>query len=213
VRVAGRTIDQVCALTVREARRFFEHLALAGREAAIADKVLTEIRRRLLAIAAAMLASIKAGCRHEGILPGGLKVKRRAPRLYRELMERPEDSLKDPLTTLDWIGLFAMAVNEENAAGGRVVTAPTNGAAGIVPAVLEYYRRFVPGANDDGLVKFLLTAGAIGLLFKENASISGAEVGCQGEVGVACSMAAAGCGSWRARRRPSTRKRWAPRCV
>ncbi|HEX9732746.1 MAG TPA: L-serine ammonia-lyase [Thermoanaerobaculia bacterium] len=151
-----------------------------------------EIRRRLLAIAAAMLASIEAGCRNDGILPGGLKVKRRAPRLYRELMERPEDSLKDPLTTLDWIGLFAMAVNEENAAGGRVVTAPTNGAAGIVPAVLEYYRRFVPGASDDGVVKFLLTAGAIGLLFKENASISGAEVGCQGEVGVACSMAAGG---------------------
>ncbi len=151
-----------------------------------------EIRDGLLAVAAAMRCCIEAGCRHEGTLPGGLEVRRRAPGLYRDLMARPEDSLKDPLTVLDWVALFAMAVNEENAAGGRVVTAPTNGAAGIIPAVLEYYRRFAAGAGDDGLVRFLLTAAAVGLLFKENASISGAEVGCQGEVGVACSMAAAG---------------------
>ena len=151
-----------------------------------------EVRRQLLAIAEAMRSSIRAGCENQGLLPGGLQVKRRASKLYRELMERPEDSRKDPLTVLDWVGLFAMAVNEENAAGGRVVTAPTNGAAGIVPAIAEYYRRFLVHSNADGLVKYLLTAAAIGILFKENASISGAEVGCQGEVGVACSMAAAG---------------------
>jgi L-serine dehydratase len=110
--------------------------------------------------------------------------------MHRELTARAADE-QDPLAVLDWVSLFAIAVNEENAAGGRVVTAPTNGAAGILPAVLEYYRRFVPGADDDGIVRFLLTAAAIGILFKENASISGAEVGCQGEVGVACSMAAA----------------------
>jgi L-serine dehydratase len=119
-------------------------------------------------------------------------VPRRAPALYHDLTSRPEEALKDPLTVLDWVNLFALAVNEENAAGGRVVTAPTNGAAGIVPAVLEYYRRFTPGASDEGVVCFLLTAAAIGILYKENASISGAEVGCQGEVGVACSMAAGG---------------------
>lgn len=146
-----------------------------------------EVRRGLLGIAEAMRACVEAGCRAEGILPGGLQVKRRAPRLFNELDGRPHE---DPLTVLDWVGLFAIAVNEENAAGGRVVTAPTNGAAGIMPAVLEYYRRFVPGASDDGIVQFLLTAGAVAILFKKNASISGAEVGCQGEVGVACSMAA-----------------------
>ena len=151
-----------------------------------------EIRRKLLEIAEAMRQCIHAGCRNEGILPGGLNVKRRAPKLARELQERPEDSIKDPLTVLDWVALFAMAVNEENAAGGRVVTAPTNGAAGILPAVLEYYRRFISGADDQDIVDYLLTAAAIGILYKENASISGAEVGCQGEVGVACSMAAAG---------------------
>jgi L-serine dehydratase len=123
-------------------------------------------------------------------LPGGLKVRRRAAELHRTLTT--EHYATDPLRVLDWVSLFALAVNEENASGGRVVTAPTNGAAGIVPAVLHYYTRFVPGASDDGVVRFLLTAGAIGVLFKENASISGAEVGCQGEVGSACSMAAAG---------------------
>ena len=149
-----------------------------------------EIRAGLLNIAQAMRSCVEAGCRNEGVLPGGLKVTRRAPRLYRELTSMPEAGLRDPLTVLDWVGCFAIAVNEENAAGGRVVTAPTNGAAGIMPAVLEYYRRFVNGANDDGVVRFLLTAAAVATLFKKNASISGAEVGCQGEVGVACSMAA-----------------------
>ena len=116
---------------------------------------------------------------------------RRAPRLYGELKEREEGNRPaDPLTVLDWVNLYALAVNEENAAGGRVVTAPTNGAAGIVPAVLHYYRFHTPGADDEGVIRFLLTAGAIGILYKENASISGAEVGCQGEVGVACSMSA-----------------------
>ena len=124
------------------------------------------------------------------MLPGGLKVRRRAHQLHRRLQsESPE---KDPLQAMDWVSLFALAVNEENAAGGRIVTAPTNGAAGIIPAVLTYYDRFIPDADDEGVVRFLLTAGAIGVLFKENASISGAEVGCQGEVGSACSMAAAG---------------------
>jgi L-serine dehydratase len=151
----------------------------------------TEIREGLLRIAAAMRQCVAAGCRHDGILPGGLQVRRRAPKMYRELAALPDGAPDDPLAVLDWVSLFAIAVNEENAAGGRVVTAPTNGAAGILPAVLEYYRRFVPAADDDGIVRFLLTAAAIGILFKENASISGAEVGCQGEVGVACSMAAA----------------------
>jgi len=149
-----------------------------------------EIRSGLLEIWSVMEACVRRGCTTEGILPGGLKVLRRAPGLYRRLTETPEAGLKDPLTALDFVSLYALAVNEENAAGGRVVTAPTNGAAGILPAVLHYYRRFVPGASDEGVVRFLLTAGAIGALYKENASISGAEVGCQGEVGVACSMAA-----------------------
>ncbi len=151
-----------------------------------------EIRDGLLRIWQVMQDCIQAGCEHEGILPGGLLVPRRAPALYRKLREQQESALCDPLTTMDWVNLYAIAVNEENAAGGRVVTAPTNGAAGIIPAVLKYYQRFAPGANEDGVVCFLLTAGAIGILYKENASISGAEVGCQGEVGSACSMAAAG---------------------
>jgi len=149
-----------------------------------------ETRAGLLKIWQVMQDCVSAGCRHEGILPGGLKVKRRAPALYRQLCASPEASLRDALSVLDWVNLYALAVNEENAFGGRVVTAPTNGAAGIIPAVLHYYMRFIPGANDDGVVRFLLTAAAIGILYKENASISGAEVGCQGEVGVACSMAA-----------------------
>ena len=132
------------------------------------------------------------GIREKGTLPGGLHVLRRAPSLHAELSSKPEAGIRDPLTVLDWVNLYALAVNEENAAGGRVVTAPTNGAAGIIPAVLHYYDRFVPGANEKGVFEFLLTAAAIGILYKENASISGAEVGCQGEVGVACSMAAAG---------------------
>ncbi len=134
---------------------------------------------------------ISRGCKSpEKTLPGGLKVRRRAAELYDHLRDGPEDALRDPLTILDWVGLYALAVNEENAAGGRVVTAPTNGAAGIIPAVLRYQQRFVRGAGEDDVVRFLLTAAAIGMLYKENASLSGAEVGCQGEVGVACSMAA-----------------------
>ncbi|MBN8727548.1 MAG: L-serine ammonia-lyase [Xanthomonadales bacterium] len=152
----------------------------------------SEVRAGLLEIWAAMKACVERGIRQGGTLPGGLKVRRRAPELYAELRDRPEAALRDPLTILDWVNLYALAVNEENAAGGRVVTAPTNGAAGIIPAVLHYYKRFCPAADDEGVLRFLLTAGAIGILYKENASISGAEVGCQGEVGVACSMAAGG---------------------
>jgi L-serine dehydratase len=148
-----------------------------------------EVRSGLLAIAGAMEACIKRGCEKEGILPGGLHVRRRAASLFRRLKADPRGA-NDPLAAIDWVNLWALAVNEENAAGGRVVTAPTNGAAGIIPAVLQYYRRYVPSADDDGTVRFLLTAGAVGALYKVNASISGAEVGCQGEVGVACSMAA-----------------------
>ena len=149
-----------------------------------------ETRAGLLKIWRVMQACVKAGCNTEGVMPGGLKVQRRAAGLYRQLNEHPDATLRDALTVLDWVDLYALAVNEENAAGGRVVTAPTNGAAGIVPALLHYYMRFIRGANEDGVVRFLLTAAAIGILYKENASISGAEVGCQGEVGVACSMAA-----------------------
>jgi len=148
-----------------------------------------EVRARVLEIWHAMEACVKRGCEREGILPGGLKVKRRAAGLYRKLKSDPRGT-GDPLVIMDWVNLFALAVNEENAAGGRVVTAPTNGAAGIIPSVLTYYRRFVPNADDEGTLRFLLTAAAIGALYKKNASISGAEVGCQGEVGVACSMAA-----------------------
>jgi L-serine dehydratase len=149
-----------------------------------------EIRQGLLDIWKVMRSCVNNGCRNEGILPGGMKVKRRAADLSRKLRGEPGITYKDPLVTLDWVNLWALAVNEENAAGGRVVTAPTNGAAGIIPAVMHYYQHFYPAADDDGIVRFLLTAGAIGILYKENASISGAEVGCQGEVGSACSMAA-----------------------
>ncbi len=149
-----------------------------------------EIRAGLDGLWQAMEASIERGCRQGGELPGGLRVRRRAARLFQELREWPEAGLRDQLTVLDWVNLYALAVNEENAAGGRVVTAPTNGAAGVIPAVLAYYTRFVPGAGAEGVRTFLLTAAAIGQLYKKNASISAAEVGCQGEVGVACSMAA-----------------------
>jgi L-serine dehydratase len=152
----------------------------------------SQVREGLLVIWKAMQDCLARGTREKGTLPGGLKVQRRAPSMLAELRNQPEASLKDPLTILDWVNLYALAVNEENAAGGRVVTAPTNGAAGIIPAVLHYYSRFVPGATEQGVIDFLLTAAAIGILYKENASISGAEVGCQGEVGVACSMAAGG---------------------
>jgi L-serine dehydratase len=146
-----------------------------------------QVRDGLLHIWAVMQECVERGCAAEGVLPGGMKVRRRA-RDLRETLERAGNT-GDPLHAMEWITVYALAVNEENAAGGRVVTAPTNGAAGIIPAVLHYYTRFVPGADSDGVVRFLLTAGAIGVLFKENASISGAEVGCQGEVGSACSMA------------------------
>jgi L-serine dehydratase len=149
-----------------------------------------DISKGLLHIWEVMQECVTRGCHTEGVLPGGLKVKRRAARLHRQLSGEQELH-RVPLGTMDWVNLYALAVNEENAAGGRVVTAPTNGAAGIIPAVLHYYRNFCPGYCDDGVVRFLLTAGAIGILYKENASISGAEVGCQGEVGSACSMAAA----------------------
>lgn len=182
-----------------------------------------EVRQGLLRIWEVMQECVRYGCQHEGILPGGLNVKRRAPELYRQLSAQPESSLRDPLVVIDWVNLYAIAVNEENAAGGRVVTAPTNGAAGIIPAVLHYHQRFCLGSIDtcplnlpilgdfkdalpnppifegrnlpncvsrDDIINFLLTAGAIGILYKENASISGADVGCQGEVGVASSMAA-----------------------
>ncbi len=149
-----------------------------------------DIDAGLMKIWQVMQDCVKRGCATDGILPGGFKVKRRAAPLYRDLIAHPEAALRDPLQVMDWVNLYALAVNEENAAGGRVVTAPTNGAAGIVPAVLHYYTRFVHHSNDAGVIDFLLTAAAIGILYKENASISGAEVGCQGEVGVACSMAA-----------------------
>jgi L-serine dehydratase len=151
-----------------------------------------EIEDGLRQIWAVMHACIERGCKQEGILPGGLNVKRRAHGLHQKLLDHPEDGPKDPLTPLDWVSLFALSVNEENAAGGRVVTAPTNGAAGVIPAVLAYYERFVPGANEQGIFTILATAAAIGMLYKKNASISAAEVGCQGEIGVACSMAAGG---------------------
>jgi L-serine dehydratase len=147
------------------------------------------VRVKLLRIWEVMQSCVERGFRQTGVLPGVLKVRRRAPKLYRVLSE---SSVPKPLDAMDWVNAYALAVNEENAAGGRVVTAPTNGAAGIVPAVLHYYTRFEPGANDDGVIRFLLTAGGIAMLYKQNASISGAEMGCQGEVGVACSMAAAG---------------------
>jgi len=151
-----------------------------------------EVRHGLLELWRVMRECVQRGFTAQGLLPGVLKVRRRAPKLYRSLAA---GAAGDPMHALDWVNAFALAVNEENAAGGQMVTAPTNGAAGIVPAVLHYYHRFEPGADDEGVIRFLLTAAAIGMLYKKNASISGAEMGCQGEVGVACSMAAAGLAS------------------
>jgi L-serine dehydratase len=179
------TGDELLAICDREGLRISD-VMMANEQA---WREPAEIRSGLLRIWQAMQDCVQRGIEQTGYLPGGLKVARRAPTLFRKLKHR---SQKDDLDQLDWINLYALAANEENAAGGRVVTAPTNGAAGIIPAVLHYYRRFVSGADEDGIIEFLLTAGAIGLLYKENASISGAEVGCQGEVGVACSMAAGG---------------------
>lgn len=150
-----------------------------------------EVRRKLLELWSVMDACIDRGCRTEGIMPGGLKVRRRAAQLHRQLKSQ-SNSFGDPsLNTMDWVTLYALAVNEENAAGGRIVTAPTNGAAGIIPAVLKYYLSHCQGSSDNDICRYLLTAAAVGILYKINASISGAEVGCQGEVGSACSMAAA----------------------
>ena len=163
---------------------------MMANECAICPRAVVE--ERIAAIDAAMMACIERGLRAKGILPGGLQVKRRASALHERLIERQSSNQRLPHEILDWVSLYAIAVNEENAAGGRVVTAPTNGAAGVVPAVLRYYRDNVPGASAEGVQTFLLTATAIGALIKMNASISGAEVGCQGEVGAACSMAAAG---------------------
>jgi L-serine dehydratase len=198
-RQAGAVSDEVSGgpLAFRSGQELLERCKETGlsisevmlrNERALRDDA--SIREGLLRIWSVMQQCVQRGCAADGVLPGGLKVKRRAAALYRKLLASPEAGLRDPLTAMDWVTLYALAVNEENAAGGRVVTAPTNGAAGIIPAVLHYYTRFVPGANDDGVVRFLLTAAAIGVLYKVNASISGAEVGCQGEVGSACSMAA-----------------------
>jgi L-serine dehydratase len=151
-----------------------------------------EIRCQLLSLWRTMRECVQRGLTHEGTLPGPFRVQRRAPVLAAQLRARAERVLSDPLSVLDWVNVYAFAVNEENAAGGRVVTAPTNGAAGVIPAVLHYYDKFIANATDEGVMEFLMTAAAIGILYKLNASISGAEVGCQGEVGVACSMAAAG---------------------
>lgn len=169
-------------------------LTIAGlmRENELAERSAEELSAGLAGVRAAMSACIDRGIRQDGILPGGLRVRRRAPGIHAQLLARAERAHSDPLGVIDWLNLWALAVNEENAAGGKVVTAPTNGAAGIVPAVLRYYERCVPGADVAGEEAFLLTAAAVGSLFKSNASISGAEVGCQGEVGVACAMAAAG---------------------
>lgn len=153
-----------------------------------------EIREGLLKIWHVMKECVKRGCREEGILPGGLNVRRRAPAMHRHLEDQDKLPLekRDPAEVMDWVSLWALAVNEENAAGGRVVTAPTNGAAGVIPSVMHYYEKFTESPSDEGIITFMLTAGAIGILYKEGASISAAEMGCMGEVGVACSMAAAG---------------------
>ncbi|MBC9821115.1 L-serine ammonia-lyase [Terrabacter sp. MAHUQ-38] len=186
VRYPFSTSEQLLEHCARE-RLPISEIALANE---LSWRSEQEVRAGLLHIWEVMQECVSSGSSTEGVLPGGLEVRRRAASL-RATLEAAGDGV-DPLQTLEWVSLFALAVNEENAAGGRVVTAPTNGAAGIIPAVLHYYDRFVPGADDDGIVRFLLTAAAIGALFKENASISGAEVGCQGEVGSACAMAAAG---------------------
>lgn len=182
------TAAELVAICTREAKPISEIVLInetTWRSAA-------RVRTGMLARWAVMRECIAAGCHADGILPGGLQVPRRAPELYRRLTTDSGSTPPDPLAAMDWVNLFALAVNEENAGGGRVVTAPTNGAAGIIPAVLGYYEQYVPEADDEGVVRFLLTAAAIGNLIKRNASISGAEVGCQGEVGSACAMAAAG---------------------
>jgi L-serine dehydratase len=179
------TATELLATCAREGLSVSE--VMLANEAAWRSEV--EIREGMLHLWSVMAECVQSGFRRDGVLPGGLRVPRRAPALYRDLCVKGDS---DPLHVMDWVNLYALAVNEENASGGRIVTAPTNGAAGIIPAVLHYYVKFVPGADDDGIVRYLLTAAAVGILFKTNASISGAEVGCQGEVGSACSMAAGG---------------------
>ncbi len=180
----GDALLKLCATH----RKSISELMLSNEKAWLGE---AEIRGKLLNIWRVMQACVERGIREEGIMPGGMKVRRRAANLHRQLSgEIPRQTPNLPVGTMEWVNLFALAVSEENAAGGRVVTAPTNGAAGIIPAVLHYYWRFCDGANEDGVIRFLLTAAAIAILYKENASLSGAEVGCQGEVGVACSMAA-----------------------
>ena len=181
---SARELLEICERTGQSISQVMMHSELVRRSE-------PEVRAGTAKLWAAMRACIDRGCRTEGVLPGGLGVKRRAPGLYRRLKAQgPGHVAVDPLSHMDWVTLFALAVNEENAAGGRVVTAPTNGAAGILPAVIHYYERFVANADEDGVHRMLLTAAAIASLYRRNASISGAEVGCQGEVGVACSMAA-----------------------
>lgn len=190
--ISFQSADELLAMCARRGKSISELM----REHERTWRSDSEIDRQLLRIWSVMQACVDRGCQAEGMLPGGFKVRRRAASLFQQLTaEANADHAKangtmDPLRAIDWINLFALAVGEENAAGGRVVTAPTNGAAGIIPAVLHYYMRFIPQANEAGVIRFLLTAAAIGFLYKMNASISGAEVGCQGEVGVACSMAA-----------------------
>ncbi|HUK02644.1 MAG TPA: L-serine ammonia-lyase [Steroidobacteraceae bacterium] len=180
------TGDELLAMCREHGLELFE-LMLANEKT---WRTEAQIRSELAGIWQVMQACVLRGFRQTGVLPGALRVRRRAPRLHRMLTEG--SSAGNALAVMDWVNAWALAVNEENAAGGRVVTAPTNGAAGIVPSVLHFYERFESGASEEGIVRFLLTAGAIGILYKRNASISGAEMGCQGEVGVACSMAAAG---------------------
>ncbi|MGA8086444.1 MAG: L-serine ammonia-lyase [Terracidiphilus sp.] len=181
-------------LSIDEVMMANECARMRAQDSNASDEVLAaHVRAGIDAIWETMKGCIERGIATEGILPGGLNVRRRAHRLAARLKEKEATGqASDPLAPLDWVTVYAMAVNEENAAGGRVVTAPTNGAAGVVPAVARFYERFVTGANHDGMMRFFLTSAAIGILYKENASISGAEVGCQGEVGVACSMAAGG---------------------
>lgn len=180
----GKELLEVC----QQANLTIADVVLANEKARLGSD--EAVKESVLGIWHVMDNCIRRGCQQTGILPGGLNVKRRANELFRELTEKPEKALQDQLTVMDWVNLYAIAVNEENAAGGRVVTAPTNGAAGVIPAVLAYYDRFIPGSSEDGIMRFLATAAAIGMLYKKNASISAAEVGCQGEIGVACSMAA-----------------------
>lgn len=182
------TGNELLAIGRKHQKKIYE-IMIENEKTWRSEKLISE---NLLKIWTSMQACVERGCTQEGILPGGLNVKRRAKSLLNSLESNKAKGIKNPAEVMGWVSLWALAVNEENAAGGRVVTAPTNGAAGVIPAVLHYYKMLVEGANDDGVKIFLLTAAAIGILYKEGASISAAEMGCMGEVGVACSMAAAG---------------------